>query len=133
MCQRCFYSKHSIKCMYFSQMAWNWKNVCCSLSILWILFYRINKIKIVRSLKKFGYGHLKIILVEGMKNKSVLFLSPVFLIIQNFIMRPLKCFVFSSSIPWFAVLLWGHKKPHGCKNCVNWGYLVVLKGRKIEL
>ena len=35
-------------------------------------------------------------------------------------------------IPRFTLLMWGHtQKKHGSKNCVNRGYLVVLKGRKI--
>ena len=38
---------------------------------------------------------------------------------------------FCTGIPQFILLMWGHTQKTQTKNCVNRGYLVVLKGRKI--
>ena len=37
-----------------------------------------------------------------------------------------------TGIPQSTLLMWGQEKTCGSKNRVNRGYLVVLKGRKIE-
>ena len=39
---------------------------------------------------------------------------------------------YCTGIPLFTLLMWGHIKKPESKNRVNQGYLVVLKGRKID-